>query len=159
MTNAPATERLLLPREDADPVIADVLLGVADALAERAGRVVLAVRPLGGGPLAPQHWPRFVRALAGRGARRRRQAAEAALRGYRFVTPVLVTDVLDRLDLPGIVREVIAEIDLPEIIRTSTGSIASESVRDIRIRLVAADDAVSRGFGGRRNTVARGHDR
>ncbi|ASR35286.1 hypothetical protein BAY61_10085 [Prauserella marina] len=152
------TEQLLLPREDADPVIADVVIGVADVLAESAGRLVLVLRPLTGGLLAPERWPRFVRELAGRGVRRRRQVGEAALRGYRFVTPVLVTDALDRLDLPGIVREVLAEIDLPEIIRTSTGSVASESVRDVRIRLVAADDAVSRRFGGRRDTAARGHD-
>jgi hypothetical protein len=67
----------------------------------------------------------------------------------RVVAAVLdsmdLTDlVLDRVDLVRIVDEVLAEIDLPEIIRESTGSMAADTVREVRIRGVDADRAVTR---------------
>jgi len=52
--------------------------------------------------------------------------------------------VIDRLDLAGIVGEVLDEIDLPEIIRDSTGSMASETVRGVRMSGITADEAISR---------------
>jgi hypothetical protein len=55
-----------------------------------------------------------------------------------------VEAVIDRIDLAGIARSVIDEIDLPEIIRESTGSMASETVRGVRIQGIEADAAVSR---------------
>lgn len=52
--------------------------------------------------------------------------------------------VIDRIDLIGIVQEVLDVIDLPAIIRDSTGSMASETVRGVRMTGVSADDALSR---------------
>ena len=55
-----------------------------------------------------------------------------------------VEAVIDRLDLAGLVTKVLAEIDLPEIIRESTGSVASDAVRGVRMQTISADDAISR---------------
>jgi hypothetical protein len=60
-----------------------------------------------------------------------------------------------RVDLVAVVEEVLAEIDLPAIIRDSTGSMASETVRDARMTGINIDEAISRAldrhlFRGRR---------
>ncbi len=52
--------------------------------------------------------------------------------------------ILDRIDLVAIVGEVLDELDLPAIIRDSTGSMASETVRGVRMTGISADDAISR---------------
>ena len=52
--------------------------------------------------------------------------------------------VMDRVDLAAVAERVIDDIDLPEIIRESTGSIAYETVRGIRLQSVDADRAVER---------------
>jgi hypothetical protein len=52
--------------------------------------------------------------------------------------------VIDRIDLVGLAEDVIAEVDLPEIIRESTGSMASETVRGVRMQGITADEAVGR---------------
>ena len=52
--------------------------------------------------------------------------------------------VIARLDLVGIAENVIAEVDLPEIIRESTGSVASEAVRGVRMQRISGDEAVGR---------------
>jgi hypothetical protein len=52
--------------------------------------------------------------------------------------------VIARIDLPELARSVIEEIDLPEIIRESSGTMASETVRGVRIQGIEADAAVSR---------------
>ena len=44
----------------------------------------------------------------------------------------------------AITNQIIAEIDLPEIIRQSTGSVASETLRGVRMQAITADDAVSK---------------
>ena len=56
----------------------------------------------------------------------------------------IVQAVLDRLDLVAIAAEVIDGVDLPEIIRESTGSMASDTVRGVRMQGIAADEAVGR---------------
>jgi len=50
----------------------------------------------------------------------------------------------ERIDLANIAEEVIDEIDLPEIIRQSTGSVATETVRSVRLQGVDADERVQR---------------
>jgi hypothetical protein len=55
-----------------------------------------------------------------------------------------VEAVIARLDLSAIAREVLDEIDLPEIIRESSGAMASETVRGVRMQSIDADRAVSR---------------
>jgi hypothetical protein len=48
-----------------------------------------------------------------------------------------------RIDLAGIAREVIDAIDLPDIVRDSTGTMASDAVRTVRVEGMQADDAVA----------------
>ena len=57
---------------------------------------------------------------------------------------VLVQAILDRIDLVALAAEVIEGVDLPEIIRESTGSMASDTVRGVRMQGIVADEAVGR---------------
>ena len=57
---------------------------------------------------------------------------------------LVIDQVLAQMDLPVLVEGVLDEIDLPEIIRDSTGTMASETVRGVRMQGVTADEAVSR---------------
>ncbi|KRF37423.1 hypothetical protein [Nocardioides sp. Soil805] len=52
--------------------------------------------------------------------------------------------VVDRLPLVDLAQGVIDEIDLPGIIRDSTGSVASSTVRGVRMQSVSGDEAVAR---------------
>lgn len=52
--------------------------------------------------------------------------------------------VIDRIDLVGLAEEIIAAVDLPEIIRESTGSVASETVRGVRMQGISGDEALTR---------------
>ncbi|HET9647080.1 MAG TPA: hypothetical protein VFP34_02475 [Microlunatus sp.] len=52
--------------------------------------------------------------------------------------------IIERLDLPALAQQVIDEIDLPAIIRESSGSVASEAVRGVRMHSIEADEAVSK---------------
>ncbi len=61
----------------------------------------------------------------------------------RIARQLDVDAVVGRVDFVGIVRQVVIDIDLPEIIRESTGSMASDTVRDVRLRSIAADESVS----------------
>lgn len=54
-----------------------------------------------------------------------------------------VERVIARLDLAKLSLEVIDRIDLPEIIRSSTGTVASEGVRVVRMQTFGADRAIS----------------
>ncbi len=56
----------------------------------------------------------------------------------------LTTLVQQRVDLATIAEDVVEDIDLPEIIRASTGGIATEGVRAVRLQSIEADEAVSR---------------
>jgi hypothetical protein len=48
-----------------------------------------------------------------------------------------------RVDLIGVAEDIVDGIDLPKIIRDSTGSMASEGIREARLHSVEADEAVS----------------
>jgi hypothetical protein len=52
--------------------------------------------------------------------------------------------VIARVDLVGLAQEVMDALDLPAIIRGSTASVASESVQDVRLQTIAADEVVTR---------------
>lgn len=52
--------------------------------------------------------------------------------------------LIARLDLIGLARSVIEGVDLPEIVRDSTGSMASEGVRTVRMQTIDADERVNR---------------
>ena len=56
----------------------------------------------------------------------------------------LTSVVQQRVDLAGIAEQVVDDIDLPAIISESTGSVASEAVRSVRLEGVEADAAISR---------------
>jgi hypothetical protein len=63
----------------------------------------------------------------------------------RRVDLVRVVDaVLDQMDLIALANEIIEGVDLPEIIRDSTGSMASETVKGVRMQGIGADQAVDR---------------
>jgi hypothetical protein len=48
------------------------------------------------------------------------------------------------MDLIALANEIIEGVDLPEIIRDSTGSMASETVKGVRMQGIGADQAVDR---------------
>ena len=60
-----------------------------------------------------------------------------------LVAGVDLNAIVDRLNVVDLAEEVINEIDLPEIIRDSTGSMASQVVRDARMQSINADEAVA----------------
>jgi hypothetical protein len=61
-----------------------------------------------------------------------------------IVDRVDIDAIVRRLDLVSLAEEIINGIDLPEIIRESTGSMASEVVRDVRMQSIDADVAIAR---------------
>jgi hypothetical protein len=61
-----------------------------------------------------------------------------------IVATVDIDKILNRIDLVGVAGDIIAALDLPEIIRGSSGSMATEMVRDARVQSMAADEAVNR---------------
>ena len=56
----------------------------------------------------------------------------------------VVDAALAKVDLIGLAEQVIDGVDLPELIRESTGSMASDTVRGVRMRGIEADQTVSR---------------
>ena len=62
----------------------------------------------------------------------------------RVVAAVDLDAAVARVDLVALVEEVIAAVDLPGIIRDSTGSMASETVRGARMTGITIDEAISR---------------
>jgi hypothetical protein len=82
----------------------------------------------------------------------RRLDIEAVLDRMDLTTTVLrrvdlvrvVDAVLDQMDLIALANEIIEGVDLPEIIRDSTGSMASETVKGVRLQGIGADQAVDR---------------
>jgi hypothetical protein len=61
-----------------------------------------------------------------------------------IVSRVDVDAVVRRLDLVALAEEIVNGIDLPEIIRESTGSMASDVVRDARMQSIDADVTIAR---------------
>ncbi|WP_344146991.1 hypothetical protein [Nocardioides koreensis] len=56
----------------------------------------------------------------------------------------VVDAALAQVDLVALAEQVIDGVDLPEIIRDSTGSMASETVKGVRMQGIEADQAVGR---------------
>ncbi len=141
-----------------DAVVAVVVesLGAGIVIARTATRLAapvtrLAWRP----PLVPTSLQpaTLVGVLARRGAAHRVATEQQVGRVLDAWTPMLTETVLARLDLDAIIHrvdmvaivdEVIAGVDLPAIIRESTGTMASETVRGVRMTGITADDAISR---------------
>jgi antitoxin (DNA-binding transcriptional repressor) of toxin-antitoxin stability system len=127
-----------------------------DVVSRVAGGVVVVVSPVtrAGRPVARLIPGDVLGHLARRGRAEQQVAATRLMSLLDAVVPGTVDAVLDRVDLNGVVRhrvdlvgiadEVIEGIDLPEIIRKSTQGVATETVRDVRMQSIDADEAVSR---------------
>ena len=101
-------------------------------------------------------WTRRDRGAGGEGRRQRDRAHASTSRpsstGWTSPQTVLkrvdlvrvVDAVLDQMDLIALANEIIDGVDLPEIIRDSTGSMASETVKGVRMQGIGADQAVDR---------------
>jgi hypothetical protein len=61
-----------------------------------------------------------------------------------IVSRIDIDAIVERLDLVALAEEVVNGIDLPEIIRESSGSMASDVVRDARMQTIDADVAIAR---------------
>jgi hypothetical protein len=143
-------------------LIAGAGVGAASRLAARIARPVASVvlHP----PLVPPEWhpARGIEALARLGGQERASARRDLDRMVTVLVPVVVDEVVARIDLDAIAQqididaiiaridlvalaeEVIEGIDLPEIIRESSGTVASEVVRGVRMQSIDADEAVAR---------------
>jgi hypothetical protein len=55
-----------------------------------------------------------------------------------------VIAILDRLDPAAVTRYLVEELDLPAIIQSSTDSIMSDTVHDVRMQSINADERVNR---------------
>lgn len=131
-------------------------LGATVVLARTASRIAAPVtRLVWRPPLVPTSLQpaTLVVGLARRGAAHRAAAERQVDRLLDAWTPMIAETVLQRLDLDAIIHrvdlvavvdEVIAGVDLPAIIRESTGTVASETVRGVRMTGITADDAISR---------------
>ncbi|MFC6157237.1 hypothetical protein ACFWUU_15645 [Kribbella sp. NPDC058693] len=71
------------------------------------------------------------------------------------MVPAVAAEVVKRLDVAGMAEGVIAEVDLAEIIRQSTGSVASDTVRGVRMQGISGDEAVGRVVGRLRVRLGR----
>ncbi|GAB2984317.1 hypothetical protein LWP59_18075 [Amycolatopsis acidiphila] len=125
------------------PVAGDAVIAVAAVAIRTGAKVAGNFAPL----LRTERWPGPLRALAGTGFAYRQEATAQAIRWYHKAAPAIVRDVLDQLDLAGLVRDIVEESDLPELVRLATGSVATETARDLRIRTMTADETVSRWVG------------
>jgi hypothetical protein len=160
----------VLPIPSAAVLVLDTTIGIAAGGLRTMRRGVLLVVPgvRRAGALVPV--PAFVQRYADRGLAER-EAAAALLASFvpKVVDAVLdqmdvtqivrdhvdinaiaasidVDKILERIDLVRTVEDVVAGMDLPTIVRESSGAIASETVRAVRYRTVAADDRVNQAF-------------
>jgi hypothetical protein len=115
-------------------------------------------------PFDPLDLPRgLANRLVASGQRRRSHAQAAVLRRLQGLVPPVVDAMLDQIDLTELVvrrvdldrvaaqldlielaEYVVDGIDLPRIIRESTGSVASEGIRGVRMQSIEADQAIAR---------------
>jgi hypothetical protein len=86
----------------------------------------------------------WLAALAARGGQERAQLENQLSAALDRMVPAVAAEVLKRLDMAGMAEGVIAEVDLAEIIRQSTGSVASDTVRGVRMQGISGDAAVGR---------------
>jgi hypothetical protein len=149
---------------DAIPVL-DAAVGasvLAAAVAQTVGRRLGgALSPVGrkvGGVLNPvtvvvlrppllaerYHPATWLAGLAESGGRGRAEAERQLSVLLDRLVPAVAAEVLKRLDMAAMAEGVIAEVDLAELIRQSTGSVASDTVRGVRMQGISGDEAVGR---------------
>ena len=92
--------------------------------------------------LAERYQPAtWLEGLAERGGRQRAELERQLMAVVDWMVPAVAAEVLKRIDVAG---PVIAEVDLAEIIRQSSGSVASDTVRGVRMQGISGDQAVGR---------------
>jgi hypothetical protein len=120
------------------------------ALGKPVAETLVLSPPLVPAPYQPR---RLVELLAVRGSQQRDDLIREVAALLDRTVPVVVDEVLRRIDLDAVIarldlaklaEEVIASVDLPEIIRESTGAVSSEAVREVRMRGISGDEAVGR---------------
>jgi len=146
-----------------DAAVGASLLAAAAALTV-GRRVRRAVRPVAVVVLRPPMLTERYQAgtwldgLARRGGQGRDEVERQVSAALDRMVPAVVDAVVQRIDLAGLAEGVIAEVDLAELIRQSTGSVASDTVRGVRMQGISGDEAVGRAVGrlrvrfGRRTT-------
>ncbi|MFI7061289.1 hypothetical protein ACIBL3_09920 [Kribbella sp. NPDC050124] len=82
--------------------------------------------------------------LARRGGQGRAELTRQLSAALDRMVPAVAAEVLKRVDVAGMAEGIIAEVDLAEIIRQSTGSVASDTVRGVRLQGISGDEAVGR---------------
>lgn len=93
--------------------------------------------------------------LARQGVRGRGEVERQVSAVLDKMVPSVVAAVLQRIDLAQLAEGVIAEVDLAEIIRQSTGSVASDTVRGVRMQGISGDEAVGNAVGRLRVRFSR----
>ena len=95
--------------------------------------------------LAERYQPAtWLEGLAERGGRQRLELERQLMAVVDWMVPAVAAEVLKRIDVAGMAEGVIAEVDLAEIIRQSSGSVASDTVRGVRMQGISGDQAVGR---------------
>ncbi len=84
----------------------------------------------------------WVGSLVATGGRRRDELRREVGAVLDRAVPAVADELLRRIDLAALAAEVIAAVDLPEIIRDATGAVTSETVRGMRMRGIAGDEAL-----------------
>lgn len=86
----------------------------------------------------------WLAALGRRGGQGRQELERQLSVVLDRLVPAVAAEVLKRIDMAGMAEGVIAEVDLAEMIRQSTGSVASDTVRGVRMQGISGDEAVGR---------------
>jgi hypothetical protein len=154
----------------------DIALGMLVQARDRAtflGRPIqLVARPAARVVLRPPLVPRqlqpgtWLRMAADRGSAYRGETWHELDALLDRLLPALLTEMMRHVDVAQLLQEnvdvvtlaqdVIAEIDLPEIIRDSTGAMASDTLRGVRMQSISGDAAITRAMDRLRFRHGRG---
>ncbi|MFI5694760.1 hypothetical protein ACIA58_23095 [Kribbella sp. NPDC051586] len=156
--DAPPASQDAIVMLDAAVGAAALAAAVAQLVGRRVGGVVSPVGRRVGGVLSPvavvvlrppmlaeRYQPAtWLEGLARRGGRGRTELERQLSVVLDRMVPAVAAEVLARIDMAGLAEGVIAEVDLAEMIRQSTGSVASDTVRGVRLQGISGDEAVGR---------------
>jgi hypothetical protein len=159
--DAPQPSRETIGMLDAAVGASLLAAAVAQTAGRRLGGAFSPVRRRVGGALSPvvvvvmrppllaerYHAATWLGVLAERGGQRRAELERQLSVMLDRLVPAVAAEVMKRIDMAGLAEGVIAEVDLAEIIRQSTGSVASDTVRGVRMQGISGDQAVGRVVG------------
>lgn len=154
----PSASRDAIPVLDAAVGASVLAAAVAQTVGRRLGGALSPVRRRVGGVLNPvavvilrppvvaerYHAASLLADLARRGGEGRQELERQLSVLLDRMVPLVAAEVLKRIDMASLAEGVIAEVDLAEMIRQSTGSVASETVRGVRMQGISGDEAVGR---------------